>query len=192
MNTITGIRTVYSGWSKLLQVQVRLKSGQEIVREVEDHGAAVAVLPYDLQRRTVMLVRLLRTPVLLTHGPEDMLETPAGLIEDAAAEDTALRESLEETGLRLRGLEPQGWVYTSPGLSTERIHLYLAPYTASDRVASGGGLESEQENIEVVETPAEEALALMDAGRIFDLKTLTLLLILRSRHPELFAAGAGA
>ena len=77
--------------------------------------------------------------------------------------------------------------WTMPGVSTERIDLYLAEYGASDRVTSGGGLAHEDEDIEVVEMPLAELAGLMDSGGLVDMKTLVLALALRARRPDLFA-----
>ncbi|MEA2985163.1 MAG: hypothetical protein QOD94_1417, partial [Alphaproteobacteria bacterium] len=69
---------LHEGWCNLLRLRIRVDSS-EVIREVEDHGRAVAVLPYDPVRRTALLIRLLRAPVLLTAGIAELLEAPAGL-----------------------------------------------------------------------------------------------------------------
>jgi hypothetical protein len=74
-----------------------------------------------------------------------------------------------------------------PGISTEQMDLFLAPYTKADRVAQGGGLAHEQENITVVEMAIDVLWVMVEGGRVADMKTLTLALLLRSRHPALFA-----
>src|SRR5215217_7437944 len=104
--TISQKKTLYAGWLNVLGVRLRLANGDEFTREVEDHGRAVAVLPYNPQRRTALLVKLLRAPVLLATGEAELLEAPAGMVdesEEPAA--TAKREAHEETGLRLRSLQ---------------------------------------------------------------------------------------
>jgi hypothetical protein len=65
---ILSTRSLYDGWTTLRLVQLRLESGEVIQREVEDHGNAVAVLPFDPVRRTALLVRGLRAPALLSAG----------------------------------------------------------------------------------------------------------------------------
>jgi nudix-type nucleoside diphosphatase (YffH/AdpP family) len=147
----------------------------------------VAVLPYDAERKTALLVRLLRNgPLVAGDGEPVLLEAPAGML-DGAPEDVARREAMEEAGVRLDALEPLGAPYASAGVSTERIDLFLAPYAAADRIAEGGGLAVEHEDIEVVETPLAELARMIDAGEVRDLKTLALGLALRLRRPELFA-----
>ena len=183
---ILSTRSLYEGWTTLRLVRVRLTSGEVVDREVEDHGNAVAVLPYDPARRTVMLIRILRTPALLRAGLAAMLECPAGLLDETDPAAAARREASEEVGLALHDLEHVGRVWTSPGISAEQMDLYLAPYSAADRVKAGGGVASEHEAIEVAELGLDELWAMVGRGTIDDMKTLTLALTLRLRHPELF------
>lgn len=179
-------RTLFSGWSRLLSARIRLPDGKIAVREIADHARTVAVLPYDETRRTILLVRLLRAPALFCENVADVLEAPAGVIEDENAEDAARRELLEETGFRIGDMERVGAAWTSPGLSTEKLDLFLAPYTAQGRAGPGGGLADESENVTTVELSADAAWAMLESGEMDDLKTLTLLLFLRSKRPALF------
>ncbi|GMA77273.1 hypothetical protein GCM10025880_36900 [Methylorubrum aminovorans] len=117
----------------------------------------------------------------------DLLEVPAGLLDEADPAEGVRREAFEETGLRLSQLEPVSTVWSLPGISTERMHLFLAPYAESDREGPGGGLAEEHEAITVVEMPLPTLAAMSEAGEITDMKTLVLLLSLRLRRPELFA-----
>jgi nudix-type nucleoside diphosphatase (YffH/AdpP family) len=185
---ILSIRSLYEGWTRLRLVRVRLKSGEVVDREVEDHGDAVAVLPYDPVRRTVMLVRILRTPALLRAGRATVLECPAGLLDEDDPAEAARREAVEEVGLALGNLEHVGRVWTLPGISAERVNLYLAPYSAADCVNPGGGIASEHEAIEVAELGLDLVWAMVERGELDDMKTLTLVLTLRLRHPELFGS----
>ncbi len=69
----------------------------------------------------------------------------------------------------------------SPGSVTERLHFYAAPYTPADRVAAGGGLADDGEDIEVLELRFDDAQAMVDDGRIADGKTVILLQWLAGR-----------
>lgn len=183
---ILDLTVQYRGWTRVSLAHLELGNGERIAREIEDHGPAVAVLPYDTQRRTVMLVRLLRAPVLAVAGEADLLEACAGLRDEDEAADAARREAHEELGVRLSALEHVGRVWTMPGLSTEQMDLYLAPYAQQDRIGPGGGLAAEHENITVVEMPLDALWNMVEAGRVTDMKTLTLALLLRQRHPDIF------
>jgi nudix-type nucleoside diphosphatase (YffH/AdpP family) len=183
---ILSTRSLYDGWTTLRLVRVLLDSGEVVNREVEDHGDAVAVLPYDPVRRMVMLVRILRTPALLRAGRVTLLECPAGLLEEADPAAAARREASEEVGLALHDMEHVGRVWTSPGISAEQMDLYLAPYSAADRVNVGGGIASEHEAIEVTELGLDVVWTMVERGELDDMKTLALMQALRLRHAELF------
>lgn len=183
---VEGSEQVYKGWSTLSRVTLT-DGATRFHREVEDHGQAVGVLPYDPERRVALFVQMPRTPVLLSGETEPLLEAPAGLIDPGEDLETcARREAHEEVGVVLGALEPVGKPWSCPGVSTERIMLYLAPYATADRTGAGGGLAEENENITVVELGLREVAALADAGRLGDLKTLCLIQTLRLRRPELF------
>jgi len=185
---IVGRQVVYRGWTTLHRLEIE-EDGQRYTREVEDHGDAVCVLPYDPVRRTACLVRLLRGPILFAAGGDGMsLEPPAGLIEEGEApEDAARREVLEETGYSVGDLEPLGRVWTSPGVSAERVSLFLAAISRERRAGNGGGIAAENENITVVEMPLAELAAMADEGRLYDMHVLLLMQALRLRHPSLFS-----
>jgi len=186
MPTLLRTRTVYSGWCKVQVADFRDANGCEFSREIVDHGSAVAVLPYGPENRTAVLVRLMRAPVFVAERRVDLLEAPAGMIEDETPAESIRREAMEEIGLRLRDLEHVGRTWSSPGLSTETIDLYLAPYSPADQVVQGGGLAAENEGITIVELPLNELHDMARRGDIADLKTLCLVLALKDRHPELF------
>lgn len=182
---IVSVETKHRGWSALLVATIRLPDGSTITREIEDHGNAVGVLAYDPVRRTAVLVQQMRAPVLLAAKQPHLLEAVAGLIDgDEAPESSARRETMEEAGLRLRSLDHVVTAWTMPGISTERMDLFLGEYAQADRVNAGGGIEDE--SIQVFEMPLAELAAMADAGTLTDMKTLLLLLTLRLRRPDLF------
>src|SRR5262249_19975088 len=140
-------RTAHAGWSKLLVATIRLPDGSTIEREIEEHGAAVCVLPYNAARRTATLVRQFRAAVLFAAKEGETLEAIAGILEESDPAAGARREAMEEAGLTLTTLERVCTGWTMPGLSTERMHFYLAPYGGEARADRRGGVASEHEEI---------------------------------------------
>lgn len=183
--------TVYSGYLTVERLRVRLSSDAEVWLEVERHGEAVVVLPYDAERRRALLVRLFRAPVFDTTGEEISEEACAGMIGNEDAETAARREACEELGVVLTSLEFIGRFWSSPGVSTERHSLFLAPYGPAARTGEGGGVADEHEGITVVERGLAELATDLDQGRIRDGKLVTLILALRLKRPELFVGAAG-
>lgn len=180
------VETVYQGYTTLMVATLRAADGRAFTREIEHHGRAACVLPYDPERRTALLVNLPRAPVIWAGGPPELLEAPAGMVENEDAEETAIREALEECGVALTRLEAIGSPFAMPGVSSERVDLFLAPYSAADRTGDGGGVEDEHEFISVEEVPLALLWSWLEQRRIEDLKTLALILALRVRRPELF------
>ena len=168
-------------------LDVELGDGRIMQRQFEDHGEASAVLPYDEIRRMALMVRQPRVgPLYSGHDPY-LLEAAAGLIEPGEAPDAAVRrEALEELGVRLGAVEFVTATWSVPAVSSERIHLYLAPYATADRITAGGGVVEEGEEIEVLELPLKHLLGLADAGQITDIKTLALIWALARRRPDIF------
>jgi len=181
------IRTLHDGFGKLVVGRFRLEGGVEVVREISDQGDSVAILPYDPERRVAILTLQFRAPVFYAGQESFVLEAPAGRIEDDGPSETAHRELVEEIGIAASQFEHIATTWSSPGVSTERLHLFLAAFSESDRVSDGGGLAEENENIEPVTVPLAELADMAERGEIADLKTLALVLALRLRRPELFA-----
>ena len=157
--------------------------------EIESHGHAAAVLPYDPRRREAVLVRQLRLPQALDGEDPMSLEIVAGLLDVAGEgpEATVRREAREEAGLTLDRLECIAAARPSPGLGAEKVWIYLAEVDlATARTGDGGGLADEGEEIEVVVLPLADLAARADRGDGLDLKTLYAVQTLRVKRPELF------
>lgn len=179
------VEPVYQGWTRLYRGMVRYPDGAAAPREIEHHGDGAAVLPFDPVRRTAILVRQFRPPPAFLSLPADLLEAVAGLIESGSPEACARREAMEEAGLRLGTLHKVGVTWMMPGISTERIHLFLAEYSPADRVGSGGGLASEHERVSVVEMELAAVARHLSGEGPVDAKLFILFQELRFRRPAL-------
>jgi nudix-type nucleoside diphosphatase (YffH/AdpP family) len=155
----------------------RRRSGewQTLSREVFDRKHAAAVLPVDPVRGTVILVRQFRLPPFETGYREPLIEVIAGGLDGDAPEACVMKEAREEAGLELANLEEVFHCFMSPGAVTERMHLFVATYSRESRTAAGGGIAHEGEDIEVLELPLADALAMVTTGEICDAKTIILL-----------------
>ncbi len=150
------------------------------IREVYDRGNGAAILLYNKEQKTVILTRQFRLPTFI-NGNEDgmMIEACAGLLDKDNPEDCIRRETEEETGFAVTDIQKVMEPYMSPGSVTEILYLFIAAYDHSMRVSGGGGLEHEQENIEVLELPFKEAMNMIKDGSIKDAKTIMLLQYLK-------------
>jgi nudix-type nucleoside diphosphatase (YffH/AdpP family) len=144
-------------------------------RESYDRGNGATLLPYNLSQRSVVLVRQFRYPAYLNGYDDLMIEALAGLLDDASPEVRIRAEAEEETGYRLGDIRKVFEAFMSPGAVTEKLHFFVAAYEPAMRVGSGGGLAAEGEDIEVLELPIDQALAMIADGRIADAKTILLL-----------------
>jgi nudix-type nucleoside diphosphatase (YffH/AdpP family) len=143
--------------------------------EVYDRGNAATVLLYNVQNRTVILLKQFRLPAFMNGSASGMLlETCAGLLEDDSPEECVKRETEEETGYKISKVQKVFDVYMSPGSVTELLHFFVAEYSNDMKVNEGGGLEGE-EDIEVLEIPFDQALSMIESGEIQDAKTILLL-----------------
>ena len=145
-------------------------------REVYDRGNGAAILLYNTAQKTVILTRQFRLPSYLNGNKTGMMiEVCAGMLDQDHPEQCIIRETEEETGYRIAKVEKILETYMSPGALTEILHLFVGEYNESMKVSEGGGLEHEQENIEVLEMSYDEAYAMIASGEIKDAKTILLL-----------------
>ncbi len=171
---------VADNWGKVEKSTFELRrrdgSWQKQVRETYDRGHGAAVLLYNLDRRTVILTRQFRFPAWY-NGDENpwLVEVPAGKLDGDDPLTCARKEAEEETGYRVHDLTPVSVSYMSPGSVTEKLYLYVGQYDPEARISEGGGLDHEGEDIETLELPFTEAMAMLDRGEITDGKTIILL-----------------
>jgi nudix-type nucleoside diphosphatase (YffH/AdpP family) len=181
------LRVIHRGWNTFAIATLTLPDGGTVERALEDHGRAVCVLPYDPERCVALLVRQVRVGPAFWGEPAEFDEAPAGGLDGGEPEAVAIREAMEEAGVRLERLDLVAHAYSMPSVSSERLWLYLAPYALVDRTGSGGGLRAEGEQVVVLEIPLATLADEARSGRMLDLKTLALVQALMLRRPELFA-----
>ena len=150
-------------------------SWQRQQRETYDRGNGAALLLYQRDTRHVVLVRQFRFPCFVNGHDGMLIEAPAGLLDQATPEQRIRAEAEEETGYRVGEVRKVFEAFMSPGSVTEKLHFFVAEYDASQKVSDGGGLVGEGEDIEVLELPFDEAMAMLRRGEIVDGKTIMLL-----------------
>lgn len=166
-------------WYKLYRYTYEIKQRDGEVkterREAYDRGNGATILLYNRAKRTVILTRQFRLPTFVNGNRTGMMiEACAGLLDENDPEECIRRETEEETGYRVETVRRIFEAYMSPGSVTEILYFFVGEYHADQRVNEGGGVEGE-EDIEVLEIPFGEALAMMSRGEIRDAKTIILL-----------------
>lgn len=149
---------------------------QTQIRESYDRGNGAAILLYNTIHKTVILTRQFRLPTYI-NGNKDgmMIECCAGLLDNDNPVDCIRKEALEETGYEIKNVRKLFEAYMSPGAVTEILHYFVAEYDEQMKVNEGGGLDNEQEDIEVLELDFEDAYNKITSGEIKDAKTILLL-----------------
>ena len=176
---VEDVRVLSDDWSVLKKTtfDYRRADGtwQRQSRETYDRGNGATILLYNPERATVILIRQFRYAAVVNGWDDLLIETPAGLLDNATPEERIRAETEEETGFRVRDVRRIFEAYMSPGSVTEKMFFFVGTYEANDRIRAGGGLEAEGEDIEVLEIAFDEALGLIDSGIICDAKTIMLL-----------------
>jgi ADP-ribose diphosphatase len=140
--------------------------GVDHKRDIVEHPGAVVVVPVNDEGK-ICLIKNFRIAVGQT-----LLELPAGTREpDEPVIETAHRELIEETGYRAGKIEPLLSFFSSPGISTEEMHLFVATDLTPGEMALEAG-----EQIEPILVELEEAIGMVADGKIRDGKTVAGLL----------------
>jgi len=150
--------------------------GPDQRRLVFERGDAVAALLFNVDTRSVVLVEQFRIPSLIGRrrdGPTTtngwITEVIAGMInENETAEHAVIRETLEETGYKIKDPLLISKFFSSPGGTSERIFLYFAKVSESERPGKGGGLADE--DIRVVQIGVDDLFDRLARGLIDDPK----------------------
>jgi nudix-type nucleoside diphosphatase (YffH/AdpP family) len=148
---------------------------QTLHRETYDRGNAATLLPYNLAKRSVMLVRQFRYAAYVNGYDGLLVEAVAGMLDNEIPEVRIRAEAEEEIGYRLGEIRKIFESFMSPGSVTEKLHFFVAEYQPGMRIGHGGGIAAEGEEIEVLELGFEQAMAMIGDGGIVDAKTIMLL-----------------
>lgn len=182
---------VYDGYGRIEEVHLRHRRhdggwSRRIDREMMERGHVAAVMPYDPALDAVVLINQFRIGAWGGGEPDPwLLEAVAGIVEPGETfEAVARREAMEEAGCTLGALLPVCRYYASPGVLTERLHVYCGITDASG-VGGIHGLDHEGEDIEALVTPLDDALADIDRGRIMDAKAIVALQWIAARRDVL-------
>lgn len=186
----------YQGFFRLERVHLRHslhRGGMSpvLVREILEKGDVVALLPYDPVADAVVMIEQFRVGAMANAPSAWLLEIVAGLMEPGELpEDVARREAVEEAGLAVRRIESIARFFATPAKSSELTHLLCGEV---DATGAGGvhGLAHEGEDIRVIPMPAEQAFALLDAGRIDSAWPMIALMWLRAHRERLRRAWTG-
>lgn len=176
---LTSSVTLAKGWSELkedtFQYQRRDGAWQEMTRQRFNYGDGATVLPYNLRKKTILLISQFRYAAFSANYSNCMIEACAGLLDGDEPSVCAHKELLEEVGYQVASVTPVFTAFMSPGVNTEQIHFFIAEYQDSDRVHEGGGLLAEGEDIEVMEILFADAVDMIKSGQIVDAKTIMLI-----------------
>lgn len=150
---------------------------EELNREVYLSANGATALLFNRKKNTVVLTKQFRLPTYLNKNATGMLlETCAGIVEENEdPKDGIIREIEEETGYRVQEVKKVFEMYMTPGSVAEMLHFFVAEYTPKQKVNEGGGLDEENEDIQVIELPFEKAYDKILSGEIKDAKTALLL-----------------
>jgi nudix-type nucleoside diphosphatase (YffH/AdpP family) len=159
------------------EFELRRRDGtwQSQQRESYDIGDGAAVLPIDPARGSVILIRQFRWPAFENGYRDSLIEAIAGKLDGDDPERCAIKEALEEAGIHIRNVRRVFHCFMSPGAVKERLSLFVADYDSTAPREKGGGHEQEGEDIETLEVPLTEAMAMTARGEIIDAKTIMLL-----------------
>lgn len=185
-NNVRNLKTevLSDNWYTLnkLSYEYLTKSGnwESHEREAYDRGNGATILLYNKDQKSVILTRQFRAPTYINGNKTGMLiETCAGLLDRDNPEDCIKKETQEETGYKIEKVTKVFEAYMSPGSVTEIIYFFIAEYAENMKTTAGGGLEHEQEEIQVLELTIDTALQMIKSGEIKDGKTIMLLQHLR-------------
>jgi len=167
-------KTIFEGRAvNLIQSTVEKSTGEIVVREIVQHRDAIAAVVLDGHSNVVM-VRQFRVPT-----GKDLLEIPAGVMEDGESPEECVRRELqEEIGCLPHKIARLGGFFPAPGYCTEYINVFLASELEESRLVA-----EDTDEIDVVRIPVEKIAGMIDNGEICDAKSIAGLLKYLSMRP---------
>lgn len=174
---IRSIHTIFRDYFRIDEawVSYELPDGEMsgVVRRLSfERGDSCAAVVVDEIAGKAIMVRQFRFPTV-AQGPGWILELVAGTLEDGESPESCIRREIEEElGFEAISLSHLRTFYTSPGGSSERVHLFHAVVSAGSRVGPGCGVSEEQEDIEVVEIALTDVPMLLAGSDVLDAKTI--------------------
>jgi len=189
--SVKPVKNLYKGFFQvdLYQFEHALFMGGKselISREILERGDAIAVLPYDPISDTVLLIEQIRIGAIKSKHSPWLLECIAGMTDGSDDyESVVKKEAYEEAGLNLTELEFMLSYLSSPGGTTERLHLYLARADLSDVESGVYGLETEGEDIKTHVLSVDDALTRLNNGEMDNAATVICMQWLALNHEKM-------
>ena len=189
--SVKPVKNLYKGFFQvdLYQFEHALFAGGKselISREILERGDAIAVLPYDPISDTVLLIEQIRIGAIKSKHSPWLLECIAGMTDGSDDyESVVKKEAYEEAGLNLTELEFMLSYLSSPGGTTERLHLYLARADLSDVESGVYGLETEGEDIKTHVISVDDALTRLNNGEMDNAATVICMQWLALNHEKM-------
>jgi len=172
-------KTIFERFIKVEETNFELPEQQvQIKRFVVSRPEAAAIVLHHRLHQSVILIKQFRAPVFNRNENPFIYEIPAGVIEDGEdAYSTIIRECVEETGYKIDKALRLNTIYPSPGILDEKIHLFYATVGDEQKILPGGGLDIENEFLEVCEFPVEQLFDMINSGQINDAKSIVALFL---------------
>jgi len=173
--------TLSKEWATLdrIDYDYQFKNGEwkPVSRECYNRGNGAAILLYNSDKGTVILTKQFRMPTYENNKSDGMsIEACAGAIDNSDQPlETIIRETEEEVGYKISNAKQVLNAYMSPGALTEKMYLFVAEYSDTMKINEGGGLGSENEEIEVLELSFSKAIEMIKNEEIIDAKTIMLI-----------------
>ncbi|MDB2384954.1 NUDIX domain-containing protein [Polaribacter sp.] len=181
-------RTISHIWGKLETVSFdfTFKNGktERLTHEVYGKSDGVAILLFNKETKQVILTKQFRIPMYVAGVNNGFsYEVCGGTIDkNETATQSVIREAIEEVGYQPFNLKKVTTLFLSPGLVKEQVHLFTGEYSPESKVENGGGLDEENEEIEIMEVDIDEAFKMIANKNIVDARTLLLLQHIRLEY----------